>query len=81
MKKIFESDWRGEGESAERVHIYEFINEEEYWEFDSLDFNSKCEYCGVQEDNWVMPGALYHKYEFDNSGTYVVMYETAAYNV
>lgn len=81
MKKIFESDWRSKDESAERVHVYEFTDDEEYWEFNELDFNGKCEYCGVREDDWVLPGALYHRYWFDNSITYVVMYETAAYNV
>jgi len=83
MKKIFESGFRGEGESAQKIHVYEFTSEDEYWEFTNLSFNEKCEYCGVREDdaNWVMPGALYYRYEFDNSGTYVVMYETVAYNV
>ncbi len=81
MKKIFESDWRGEDESAQKIHVYEFTSEDEFWEFEKLSFNEKCEYCGVSEENCVMPGALYHTYMFDNSATYVVMYETAAYNV
>lgn len=81
MKKIFESDWRGDGDSAEKVYVYEFTSEDEYWEFTDMDFNSKCEYCGVMEENYPMPGSLYHRYEFDNSSTYVVVYETAAYNV
>ena len=81
MKKIFESNWRSEDESAQKIHVYEFTSEEEFWKFERLSFNEKCEYCGVSEDTCVMPGALYHTYMFDNSTTYVVMYETAAYNV
>ena len=81
MKKIFESGLRGENESAQKIHVYEFSSEDEYWEFTNMSFNEKCEYCGVVEDTYVMPGALYHSYMFDNSGTYVVMYETVAYNV
>lgn len=81
MKKIFESGLRGEGESAEKIHVYEFTSEDEYWEFINLSFNEKCEYCGVNEETCVAPGALFHNYMFDNSGTYVVMYETVAYNV
>ena len=81
MKKIFESELRGEGESAQKVYVYEFTSEEEYWHFCNLSFNDKCWYCGVSEEGCVIPGALYHRYEFDNSTTYVVMYETVAYNV
>ena len=81
MKKIFESEWHGDGDSAEKIHVYEFTSEEEYWKFDALSFNEGCWYCGVSEEGCVMPGALYHKYWFDHSTTYVVMYETAAYNV
>ena len=81
MKKIFESELRGENESAQKIHVYELSSEDEYWEFENMNFNEKCEYCGVAEATCVMPGALYHSYMFDNSCTYVVMYETVAYNV
>ena len=81
MKKIFESDLRGEGESAEKIHVYEFSSKEEYWEFAEVSFNDKCALCGVTEETGVMPGALYHRYDFDYSTTYAVMYETVAYNV
>ena len=81
MKKIFESELRGEYESAQKIHVYEFENEDDYWEWVNRNFNQKCEYCGVNEETCVMPSALYHSYAFDNSTTYGVMYETVAYNV
>ena len=81
MKKIFESEWRGDGDSAQKIYVYEFANDEEYFEFSDMSHHEKCQYCDVNENNWVMPGALFYRYEFDNSTTYVVMYETVAYNV
>lgn len=81
MKKIFESEFSGDFESTQKIYVYEFGNKDEFWKFDEMSFKEKCEYFGVCEEYSVMPGALFHRYGFDHSSTYVVVYETIAYNV
>lgn len=82
MKKIFESGFHGDDcWSAQRIHVYQFESSQEYFEFSDMSHNEMCNCCGVDEEVGDVPGALYHKYSFDCSATYAVMYETAVYNV
>lgn len=81
MKSIFTSKWHGKDESAERVHIYEFNNSNEFWEFENMTFDDKCRLFDVCETHNVRPGAVYYRYEFFNTTYHAVMFETKAINV
>lgn len=81
MKKIFESELNGWNESATKVHVYALENDDEYWEFERMDWHEKCDYFNVQEESWVAPGAVYHRYDFNLQGNHIIMYETIAWNV
>lgn len=83
MKKIYESSLNGWDESAERIYIYEFENVNEFWELYDMTFEEKCEYFGVfdQTGYFVVPGALYHTYEFHITRKHAIVTETIAYNV
>ena len=83
MKKIYESPLNGWDESAERIHVYALESNDEYWDVSGMTHQDKCEYFDVEEATGynVAPGALYKMYEFDVSGTHVIMRETVAYNV
>ena len=83
MKKIFESEFNGfdDGESATKVHIYELENVDEFWEFEGMDFDEKCNYFGVRNYYNVAPGTRSYTYGFDVSGHHIIMYETVSLNV
>lgn len=81
MKKIFESPLNGWDESAEKIHVYALENDDEYWELSEMRVDERCNYFGVQEESWVAPGAMYHRYEFEVTLNYVIMIERIAYNV
>lgn len=46
-----------------------------------MSFEEKCDLFGVREEYDVMPGALYHRYDFYCTGTHIIVTETVAYNV
>jgi hypothetical protein len=81
MKKIYESPLNGWGESAERIHVYELENEDEYWELQDMNFDELCDLVGMWEENNVPPGATYHRYTFTREGTHLTVSETIALNV
>ena len=83
MKKIFESQWNSWDETAEKIHVYELENDQEYWEFEAMSHEEKCEYFDVfdQSGYEVRPGAVYYTYVFDHTCHHVVMYERGALNV
>ncbi len=81
MKKIFESELHGWDESAERVHVYALESDEEFFELDEMNFDERCEVFGVCEENYVAPGAMYHKYSFCLEGNHMIITERVAYNV
>lgn len=81
MKKIFESELHGWDESAERVHVYELENEDEYEAIEEMSHWQRCELFNVSEEWNVMPGAMYHRYYFHLGGNHIVMTEHVAYNV
>ena len=83
MKKIFESEFNSfdDGESATKVHIYELENVDEFWEFEGMDFDEKCNYFGVRDYYNVAPGARSYTYGFDVSRHHIIMYETVSLNV
>lgn len=81
MKKIFESEYNGWNESAEKVHVYELESEEEFWEIDEMNHDERCEMCGVANEHGVPPGAAYHTYEFSLFGNHFIMTETLALNI
>lgn len=84
MKKIYESQLNGWGESAERVYVYALENDDEYWNLSSImSHKEMCEYFDVfdEADHEVLPGAIYKTYSFSISSNHAIMYETIAYNV
>ena len=83
MKKIYESQLNGWDESAERIYVYALESDEEYWEIDDMTFEEKCRYFDVFEEPSyaVMPGGLYHRYEFELTSNHVIVSERISYNV
>jgi hypothetical protein len=81
MKNIFTSKWHGRDESIERVHVYEFDNVDEFWKFEDMTFDEKCDLFDVHEDHYVAHGAIYYRYDFYNTTYHAVMFETKAINV
>lgn len=81
MKHIYTSPLRGWDESADRVFVYELENDEEVWDFEEMSFEEKCDLFGVREENDVMSGALYHRYDFHCAGSHIIMTEVVACNV
>lgn len=81
MKKIYESPLNGFDESAERIHVYAFEENDNWYEFSSMTEDELCEYFHVYEERCVAPGALYHRYGFWVMSTHIIMIETVSYNV
>ena len=81
MKHIYTSPLCGWDESADRIYVYELENDEEVLDFEEMSFEEKCDLFGVKEEHDVMPGALYHRYDFICTGNHIIMTETVAYNV
>lgn len=83
MKKIFESQWNSWDETAEKIHVYEMESDQEYWDFEDMSYEEKCQYFNVfdQSGYYVRPGAEYYTYAFDYTTHHVVMYERCALNV
>ena len=86
MKKIYESPYRGIDESAVSVWVYELNTDlDEASILRDMTHNERCEAIDVVEESgglWVMPGALYHSYDFDIVGDgYMVVTDRAALNV
>lgn len=81
MKHIYTSPLCGWDESADRVYVYELENDEEVLDFEEMSFEEKCELFGVKEEYDVMPGALYHRYDFHCTGSHIIMTEVVACNV
>ncbi len=81
MKKVFTSELVGFDERGEQITIYELESEEERAELDDMQHDKLCELFNVYDDFGVMPGAIYHRYSFEVTGSFVVMTDTVAYNV
>lgn len=83
MKKIFESELVGFDESAEQVTVYELESEEERQELDEMQHSELCELFNVYDDfgYCVLPGAIYHHYDFDIKGSFLIMTDYSAYNI
>lgn len=83
MKMIYESPLNGWDESAERICIYALESDDEYWEFNEMTHEERCDYFNVfdQTDYEVMPGAMYKTYDFNLTSNHIIMRETIAYNV
>lgn len=83
MKKIYESPLNGWDESAERIYVYAIESDDEYLDIYGMTHKERCEHFDVEEATGykVAPGALCTMYDFDISGTHVIMRETIAYNV
>ncbi|MBP5461997.1 MAG: hypothetical protein J6Y20_07725 [Lachnospiraceae bacterium] len=83
MRKVFESGLRGFSESASKIYVYEFDDEYEAEEFYNLEHDERCGVMGVFDERGydVMPGALYHGYDFSCTDGFLVMTETSALNV
>jgi len=83
MKKVFESELRGFSESASKIYVYEFEDEQEVSKFFKMEHDELCDIMGVYEEYYfeVDPGARYHRYAFDMADGFLVMMETIALNV
>ena len=81
MKYIYTSPLCGWDESAELVYVYKLESDEEILDFEEMSFEEKCDLFDVREEYDVMPGALYHRYDFYCTGTHIIVTETVAYNV
>ena len=84
MEKLYESELFGENESASRIVLYRLSDTETYDELSEMSHSELCEFFNVFDESGyeVMPGALYHTYEFTLIPyTAIVMVETLAYNV
>lgn len=83
MKKIYESKLNGWDESAERISVYALENDDEYWDLNRMTFDEKCEYFNVYEEPGyaVIPGGLYHRYDFVLSQNHITVIENISYNV
>ena len=82
MKKIYESPLNGWDESAERIYIYALESNDEYWELKEMTFGDLLRHFGMCEAGcYVIPGAIYSRYEFEITCNHVIITETVAYNV
>ena len=81
MKHIYTSPLSGWDESADRVYVYELENDEEFLDFEEMNFEEKCDVVGVREEYDVMRGALYHRYDCHCTGSHIIMTEVVACNV
>ena len=83
MKKIFESEWNSWDESAEKIHIFELENDDEFWMLEDMSFEERCDHFGVRESmGWsVAPGAVGYSYSFIVKNYHVIMIETGTLNV
>lgn len=89
MRKIHETDFNSpepSGESASRLIIYAFDNEDEFWEISELIDKYKRdeleEMFNVEGDyGYVMPGARFTRYSFAILGDFVIVTEMVSYNV
>ena len=83
MKKIYESELNGWDESAERIYVYALEDDDEFWDFNAMTFEQKCEHFGVfdQTGYIVAPGAKYYTYAFHLTKNHIIVTETVSYNV
>jgi len=83
MKKVYESPLNGWDESAERIRVYALESDDEYWDFEDMTHEERCEYFNVFDQTGydVMPGAIYKTYDFNLTSNHIIMRETVAYNV
>lgn len=81
MKKIFESKLNECGDSAERIYVYAFDDEDEWWEFIDMSYKDKCRYFEIYEHGEVAPGKRYYCYDFEVTSAHLIMSEQIAYNV
>ena len=82
MKKIYETPLNGWDESAERLHIYAIESREEWWELEEMKFGDLCRYFDVCEPGCeVIPGSIYHTYNFEVTEKHIIMTEIVAYDV
>lgn len=82
MKKIFESELNStDYYSAEKVYVYALESEDEWWTLEDMSHEGRCDYFDVYEEQFVFPGALFHRYEFKLTSTHIIMSEVVARNV
>jgi len=83
MKKLFESALSGFNESASKVSVFQFDSPEEQEEFFMLEHSERCELFNVFDESGyeVMPGAIYHTYDFQVADGILVMFDRIAANV
>ena len=82
MRKLFESDFAGFDESSSQITIFE-CSEDEIKDIYEKSHRERCDFFDVFDERGydVMPGALYHSYDFYIEGGFVVMVDTVAYNI
>ena len=83
MKKIFESGWVHYDECSDKVHVFQFENEDEFFEFSDMNHMERCEYFNVFDNtgSFIEPGGTYKEYEFEYNMSFVTMFERIGLNV
>lgn len=83
MKKVFESKINGFDESTEQITLYSLDSEEERRELDEMTHEELCDLLGVFDESGyeVMPGAIYHTYDIEVTGAFLIVTDCVAYNV
>ena len=69
MRNIFSSKWYGDNNYIERIHVFEFDNEEEYFNFQGLIDDEMLKYLKIERKT----GYSYRFYS--HSKYHMVMYE------
>ncbi len=83
MRKLQEIPVAGEDNFySVLLHVYQ-LEGNEFWELDSMSHVEKCALIGVEDqaDFDVMPGGVFHSYQFIVKPEYMIVEETLACNV
>lgn len=70
MRNIFSSKWHGDNKYIERIHVFEFNNEDEYYYFQGLIDDEQLKYLKAERK-------IGHAYRcYSHSKYHMVMYES-----
>ena len=83
MKNIFKSALNGLDESAERIYVYAFENDKEYYDVNNMTFEELCDYFDVFDEAGyhIAPGGFSHTYSFNVTASHVIMCEVFVHNI
>lgn len=82
MTKIFESEWRGFGEFAQKIHVHACESVEEEIKICGSTCKEVREMLDVPEPPYyVQPGGLYYEYDLAIDPPHIIIWERMSYNV